>query len=220
MRDAQAAQQAGAFSIVLECVPTDIAAAITSELTIPTIGIGAGAGCDGQVLVTHDLLGLTAGYVPRFVKKYADLQTTIGEAVTRYRDEVRQGTFPAEEQSYADREERRKGFFSLAYEISGREWSEVSWIQRWHDWYEIASRPGLTRDSRVLCALGKEIAALGSYPSTKAFQRISKSLANVFPTRHLRDSSLLDELQVSSAVAKAVRGVIAGGEEQPIKRTK
>lgn len=100
MRDAKAAQQAGAFSVVLECIPEDIAAAITGELAIPTIGIGAGAGCDGQVLVTNDLLGLTSGYVPRFVKKYADLQTTISEAVTQYRDEVREGTFPTKEQTY------------------------------------------------------------------------------------------------------------------------
>ena len=100
MRDAKAAQQAGAFSVVLECIPEDIAAAITGELAIPTIGIGAGAGCDGQVLVTNDLLGLTSGYVPRFVKKYADLQTTIGEAVAQYRDEVREGTFPTKEQTY------------------------------------------------------------------------------------------------------------------------
>ncbi|MCH8923576.1 MAG: 3-methyl-2-oxobutanoate hydroxymethyltransferase [Planctomycetes bacterium] len=100
MRDAQAAQQAGAFSIVLECIPADIAAAITGELAIPTIGIGAGEGCDGQVLVTNDLLGLTSGYVPRFVKKYADLQTTISQAVTQYRDEVREGTFPGKEQTY------------------------------------------------------------------------------------------------------------------------
>ena len=100
VRDAKAAQQAGAFSIVLECIPEDIAAAITGELAIPTIGIGAGAGCDGQVLVTNDLLGLTSGYVPRLVKKYADLQTTISEAVTQYRDEVREGTFPTKEQTY------------------------------------------------------------------------------------------------------------------------
>jgi 3-methyl-2-oxobutanoate hydroxymethyltransferase len=100
MRDAQAAQQAGAFSVVLECIPEGIAEAISNELTIPTIGIGAGAGCDGQVLVTNDLLGLTSGYVPRFVKKFADLQTTISEAVTQYRDEVREGTFPGKGQTY------------------------------------------------------------------------------------------------------------------------
>ncbi len=100
LADARAAEDAGAFSIVLECLPTPIAAKITAELSIPTIGIGAGPHCDGQVLVTYDLLGLTSGYVPRFVKKYTDLQATISEAVTAYRDEVRDGTFPEPEQTY------------------------------------------------------------------------------------------------------------------------
>jgi 3-methyl-2-oxobutanoate hydroxymethyltransferase len=85
---------------VLECLPSAIAARITAALQIPTIGIGAGAGCDGQVLVTQDLLGLTADYLPRFVKVYADLRTAITEAVTRYRDEVRDGVFPGREQEY------------------------------------------------------------------------------------------------------------------------
>ena len=70
------------------------------RLQIPTIGIGAGAGCDGQVLVTNDLLGLTSGYVPRFVKAYADLQAVITEAVTRFRDDVRSGKFPTPEQTF------------------------------------------------------------------------------------------------------------------------
>lgn len=100
MADARSAEQAGAFAIVLECIPSAMAARITAELQIPTIGIGAGAGCDGQVLVTHDLLGLTEDYLPRFVKVYADLRTTITEAVTRYRDEVRDGAFPGREQEY------------------------------------------------------------------------------------------------------------------------
>ena len=98
LADAQAAQQAGAFGIVLECIPAALAARITAELKIPTIGIGAGTGCDGQILVYHDLLGLTLGRVPRHVKPYADLQRTILEAVTRYRDDVRQGSFPGPEQ--------------------------------------------------------------------------------------------------------------------------
>ncbi|MBI3466413.1 MAG: 3-methyl-2-oxobutanoate hydroxymethyltransferase [Planctomycetes bacterium] len=100
MADARSAEEAGAFAIVLECMPSAIAARITAELQIPTIGIGAGAGCDGQVLVTHDLLGLTEDYLPRFVKVYADLRSTITEAVTRYRDEVREGKFPGREQEY------------------------------------------------------------------------------------------------------------------------
>jgi 3-methyl-2-oxobutanoate hydroxymethyltransferase len=100
LADAQAAEAAGAFSVVLECVPAKIAAKITQAVAIPTIGIGAGSGCDGQVLVTHDLLGLTSGYVPRFVKPYADLKTIITDAVTRYRDEVRDGQFPGPEHGY------------------------------------------------------------------------------------------------------------------------
>lgn len=94
MADARAAQDAGAFGIVLECIPTSIATQITQSLDIPTIGIGAGAGCDGQVLVLHDLIGLTAGYVPKFVKPYADLKSIITGAATKYRDEVRSGEFP------------------------------------------------------------------------------------------------------------------------------
>jgi 3-methyl-2-oxobutanoate hydroxymethyltransferase len=94
MNDAQAAAGAGAFAIVLECIPAALASKITGAVTVPTIGIGAGPDCDGQVLVINDLLGLTSGYVPRFVKAYADIRTTISDAVTRYRDEVRGGAFP------------------------------------------------------------------------------------------------------------------------------
>lgn len=100
LADAQAAQDAGAFSLVIECVPAPIAAKITRSLQIPTIGIGAGPDCDGQVLVLHDLLGLTNGYVPRFVKKYADLQQIITSSVQQYRDEVQAGTFPGDGQAF------------------------------------------------------------------------------------------------------------------------
>ncbi|MBI2823835.1 MAG: 3-methyl-2-oxobutanoate hydroxymethyltransferase [Planctomycetia bacterium] len=97
LADAKAAEQAGAFAIVLECIPAGIAARITAVLSIPTIGIGAGPGCDGQVLVTNDLLGITSGYVPRFVKAYANLSATIREAVAAYRQDVQSGTFPGDE---------------------------------------------------------------------------------------------------------------------------
>jgi 3-methyl-2-oxobutanoate hydroxymethyltransferase len=97
LADAKAAEEAGAFAIVLECIPVELAARVTQALKIPTIGIGSGAGCDGQILVFHDLLGLTTGRVPRHVKAYADLKTTIVEAVSQYRDEVRAGTFPGRE---------------------------------------------------------------------------------------------------------------------------
>src|SRR5262245_29874826 len=100
LADAKAVEQAGAFSIVLECIPSGLAEKITKAVRIPTIGIGAGVGCDGQVLVTNALLGLTSGYVPRFVKAYADLKTTITSAVTRFRDDVRQSKFPGDEQAY------------------------------------------------------------------------------------------------------------------------
>jgi 3-methyl-2-oxobutanoate hydroxymethyltransferase len=98
--DAQAAAQAGAFAVVLECIPEKIAAMITSKIPIPTIGIGAGTGCDGQVLVTNDMIGLTSGHVPKFVKAYADIKTVISEAVTRFRDDVRSGKFPTAEQTF------------------------------------------------------------------------------------------------------------------------
>ena len=100
LADAKAAEKAGAFAIVLECVPREIGKRLTEEVAIPTIGIGAGADCDGQVLVLHDLLGLTSGYVPRFVKPFADLKTEITRAVTQYRDEVRDGKFPAKEHGF------------------------------------------------------------------------------------------------------------------------
>ncbi len=92
--DALAVQKAGAFSIVLECVPADLAKAVTEELKIPTIGIGAGPDCDGQVLVLHDLLGLTNGQVPKFVKRFAELGSMTREAVGQYIDEVRSGKYP------------------------------------------------------------------------------------------------------------------------------
>ena len=100
LADAKAIEQAGAFSVVLECIPSDLAAEISGAIRIPTIGIGAGPGCDGQVLVLHDLLGLTPGRLPRHAKAYADLKTLAADAVSRYRDEVRAGQFPTAGQSF------------------------------------------------------------------------------------------------------------------------
>lgn len=100
LNDARAACQAGAFAMVLECIPSDIARTITEEVTIPTIGIGAGPDCDGQVLVLHDVLGMTADYVPRFVKAYANLQEEVTRAVSDFRNEVREGQFPGPEHGY------------------------------------------------------------------------------------------------------------------------
>jgi 3-methyl-2-oxobutanoate hydroxymethyltransferase len=101
LADALALEAAGCFSIVLEAVPTPVAVRITEALTIPTIGIGAGRECDGQVLVYHDLLGLTEGRAPRFVKRYANLAEEIRRALGTYAAEVRDGSYPAEEHTYA-----------------------------------------------------------------------------------------------------------------------
>ena len=101
LRDAQALEAAGCFAVVLEAVPAAVAAHITETLTIPTIGIGAGAGCDGQVLVYHDLLGLEEGTSPRFVKRYASLAGEIRDALRAYADDVRSGAFPQPEHTYS-----------------------------------------------------------------------------------------------------------------------
>jgi len=97
---AERAEAAGAFSLVLECVPADLAAEVTARLAIPTIGIGAGAACDGQVLVYHDLLGLEERIAPRFVRRYAELGVASREAVAAFAADVRAGRFPSEAESY------------------------------------------------------------------------------------------------------------------------
>jgi 3-methyl-2-oxobutanoate hydroxymethyltransferase len=99
-RDARAVESAGAFSVVLESVPRDLAARITEKLRIPTIGIGAGPECDGQVLVLHDLLGLTQGPRPKFARQYVDFSAEISRAVTSYCDDVRSGDFPSDAESF------------------------------------------------------------------------------------------------------------------------
>ncbi len=88
LEDATAAERSGAFAIVLECIPSEIANKVTKQLKIPTIGIGAGPDCDGQVLVINDMLGLTSGYVPSFVKAYANLKDSIGQAVNQWCGDV------------------------------------------------------------------------------------------------------------------------------------
>ncbi|MFJ6566867.1 3-methyl-2-oxobutanoate hydroxymethyltransferase [Streptomyces sp. NPDC091292] len=99
LRDAKAVQDAGAFAVVLELVPAELAAEVTRVLHIPTVGIGAGAACDAQVLVSTDMLGLTGGKMPRFVKQYAQLRSVMTDAARAFADEVVGGTFPAEEHS-------------------------------------------------------------------------------------------------------------------------
>ena len=99
--DARAVEAAGAFAVVLEGIPAKLAAEISAELAIPTIGIGAGPACDGQVLVIHDILGLCEKYSPKFVKRYAELGPVISDAVKQYVQEVREGQFPTEEHSFS-----------------------------------------------------------------------------------------------------------------------
>lgn len=101
LEDARAVEEAGAFAVVLECVPSKLASLITKELTIPTIGIGAGNGCDGQVLVYQDLLGMFSDFTPKFVKKYANVGEIMKEAFKEYKREVDSGVFPAKEHEYA-----------------------------------------------------------------------------------------------------------------------
>ena len=108
--DALALQAAGCFAVVLEAVPAPVAARVTEALDIPTIGIGAGAGCDGQVLVWHDLLGMYAGHTPRFVKRYAEVAEVIGDAVASYASDVRSGAFPEERHAYAIPEDELERF--------------------------------------------------------------------------------------------------------------
>jgi 3-methyl-2-oxobutanoate hydroxymethyltransferase len=116
--DALALEEAGCFAIVLEAVPAPVATRITEALTIPTIGIGAGAGCDGQVLVWHDLLGLYEGHAPRFVKQYANLADEITRALEAYVTEVRSGAFPAEQHTYSIPEDELKEFEAGVAELA------------------------------------------------------------------------------------------------------
>jgi 3-methyl-2-oxobutanoate hydroxymethyltransferase len=100
--EALALEQAGAFSLVIECVPSGLAEVISATLAIPTVGIGAGVHCDGQVLVSHDLLGMFEKFQPKFVKQYANLAPLIKEGVQQFNSEVRAGTYPGDEHGFAD----------------------------------------------------------------------------------------------------------------------
>lgn len=99
--DARALQEAGAFAVVLECVPEKLADKVTKDLEIPTIGIGAGSGCDGQVLVYQDMLGMFSDFTPKFVKKFANVGQVMKEAFKSYIDEIQQGSFPSQEHCYS-----------------------------------------------------------------------------------------------------------------------
>lgn len=98
--DAQLVQDAGAFAIVLEKIPRQLAAEVSKSLRIPTIGIGAGPGCDGQILVTHDMLGINKEFSPRFLRRYADLYTVMKDAFSQYIEDIKAGEFPSEDEAY------------------------------------------------------------------------------------------------------------------------
>lgn len=100
IEEALAVEEAGAFAVVMECVPAKLASLVTEKVSIPTIGIGAGAGCDGQVLVYADMLGMFSDFIPKFVKQYAHVGDAMKEAIRSYIDEVGSGTFPAEEHTF------------------------------------------------------------------------------------------------------------------------
>ena len=98
--DAKAAEQAGAFAVLVECVPTEIGKAITNAVSVPTIGIGAGPDVTGQVLVTHDMIGFNSGYLPKFVRQFADVRGTIHDAASAYRTAIQEGKFPGKKESF------------------------------------------------------------------------------------------------------------------------
>jgi 3-methyl-2-oxobutanoate hydroxymethyltransferase len=100
VNDAQAAEAAGAFAILIECVPTDIGKAITEAVSVPTIGIGAGQHVTGQVLVTNDMVGFNSGYLPKFVRQFADVRGMVSEAAVSYREAIRDGKFPGDKESF------------------------------------------------------------------------------------------------------------------------
>jgi 3-methyl-2-oxobutanoate hydroxymethyltransferase len=110
LNDALALQQAGCFAIVLEAIPAPVGAVISQKLRIPTIGIGAGPACDGQVLVYHDMLGLFNRFMPKFVRQYADVRQVIFQALTDFSKEVTDGRFPAEEHTYPMDENELQAF--------------------------------------------------------------------------------------------------------------
>jgi 3-methyl-2-oxobutanoate hydroxymethyltransferase len=121
LEDARTLEQAGCFSVVLEAVPAPVAARITQELSIPTIGIGSGRDCDGQVLVYHDLLGLYHGKAPRFVKRYAELAPVVQEALERFATDVRSGAFPGDEHTYSIPDDELEAFLIGSRAGSGTE---------------------------------------------------------------------------------------------------
>ena len=108
LAEAKGLEEAGAFGLLIECIPDGLAQVISETITIPTVGIGAGVHCDGQVLVTHDLLGMFDKFTPKFVKKYADLSPVIKESIQQYNNEVKTGSYPSSEHSFSSDSDYRQ----------------------------------------------------------------------------------------------------------------
>jgi 3-methyl-2-oxobutanoate hydroxymethyltransferase len=121
LADARALEEAGCYSLILEAIPAELGAEITRSLGIPTVGIGAGLSCDGQVLVVYDLLGMNPEFSPKFVKKYANLAQVIGDAAARYREEVRGGAFPSAEHTFSAEKPSATPAPVKLYSVAGRE---------------------------------------------------------------------------------------------------
>jgi 3-methyl-2-oxobutanoate hydroxymethyltransferase len=119
--DARALEEAGCYSLILEAIPADLGAEITRSVSIPTVGIGAGLECDGQVLVIYDLLGMNPEFSPKFVKKYANLAQVIGDAAARYREEVRGAAFPSPEHTFSSEKPSAMPAAVKLYSVAGRE---------------------------------------------------------------------------------------------------
>ena len=132
----------------------------------------------------------------------------VWQAIWHYLPDSLKPAGSSEEEPYSDKQHKRKDHLSLCYEIAGFKWNEVRWIQRWDDWHQLAFRPGLLRDPRVLAALGSIMSRLKTYPTREAFREIVKRLGDEFPTRRMRDSSLLVPEKVMQSVNDAVRHVV------------
>ncbi len=128
----------------------------------------------------------------------------IWQAIWHYLPDSLRPAKSGEADDYSDKQHKRKDHLSLCYEISAFDWNEVNWIQRWDDWHQLAFRPGLLRDRRIVRKLGKGISALTTYPTRERFRNIVKKLGDSFPTRQHRDSSLLSDDVIEKAVADAL----------------
>lgn len=134
----------------------------------------------------------------------------VWQAIWHYLPDSLKPTDSSDTDTYLDRQHKRKDHLSLCYEISAFDWSDVCWIRRWDDWNQLAFRPGLLRDSRIISALGTAVSNLNSYPTRQAFRDVAKKLGEAFPTRRHRDSSLLSDDLIEQTVVGAICAISPG----------